>query len=479
MRAVHANRCFNTDKGLAMNENFDAIVIGTGQAGPSLAVRLAQSGKKTAIIERKLYGGTCVNVGCTPTKTLVASARAAHMARHAADYGVLVEGIPRVDMARVKARMDAVVLQSSDGVREWLHATPGLTVIDGHARFIDHHAIAVNGTTLEAPQIFINVGGRAAVPDIPGLAETSYLTSSTILELNELPKHLLIIGGSYIGLEFAQIYRRFGSMVTVLEVGPRLISREDEDVSLAVQQILEGEGIRFHFSAGKMRVNQTGTSFALRAECDGKPVEISGSHILIGAGRVPNTDDLGLEHTGIATDKRGYITVDDRLATNVAGVYALGDVNGRGAFTHTAYNDYEILAANLLDNDPRKLSDRIPVYALYTDPPLARIGMSESEARASSKRILKGRMMMSRVARARERSETQGFMQVLVDAGTKEILGATLLGIEADEVIHLLLDVMYTGAPYTVIQRAMHIHPTVSELIPTLLGDLRPLDDGR
>ncbi|WP_151637625.1 FAD-containing oxidoreductase [Noviherbaspirillum aerium] len=462
-----------------MNENFDAIVIGTGQAGPSLAVRLAQSGKKTAIIERKLYGGTCVNVGCTPTKTLVASARAAYMARHAADYGVLVEGIPRVDMARVKARMDAVVRQSSDGVRKWLHTTPGLTVIEGHARFIDNHAIAVNGTTLEAPQIFINVGGRAAVPDIPGLAQTSYLTSSTILELDELPKHLLIIGGSYIGLEFAQIYRRFGSMVTVLEVGPRLISREDEEVSLAVQQILEGEGIRFHFNAGKMRVNQNGTSIALQAESDGKPVETSGSHILIGAGRVPNTGDLGLENTGVATDKRGYITVDDRLATNVAGIYALGDVNGRGAFTHTAYNDYEILAANLLDNDPRKLSDRIPVYALYTDPPLARIGMGESEARASSKRILKGRMMMSRVARARERSETQGFMQVLVDADTKKILGATLLGIEADEVIHLLLDVMYTGAPYTVIQRAMHIHPTVSELIPTLLGDLRPLDEGR
>ncbi|KRB87427.1 FAD-containing oxidoreductase [Noviherbaspirillum sp. Root189] len=459
-----------------MNEQFDAIVIGTGQAGPSLAVRLAQSGKKTAIIERNLYGGTCVNVGCTPTKTLVASARAAHMARHAEAYGVMIDGTPRVDMARVKARMDAVVRQSSDGVRKWLHTTPGLTVIEGHARFVSNHAVTVNSATLEAPQIFINAGGRAAIPDIPGLTQAGYLTSSTILELDHLPEHLLIIGGSYIGLEFAQMYRRFGSAVTVFEAGPHLIGREEAEVSLAVQQILEGEGIRFHFNASKMRISGAGNVRTLHAECDSSPVDSSGSHVLIGAGRMPNTDDLGLEQTDIVTDKRGYIVVDDRLATNVPGIFALGDVNGRGAFTHTAYNDYEILAANLLDDDPRRLSDRIPVYALYTDPPLARIGMDEKEARASGKRILKGKMMMSRVARARERGETDGFMQVLVDADTKKILGATLLGIEADEVIHLLLDVMYAGAPYTVIQRAMHIHPTVAELIPTLLGDLKPLE---
>jgi len=460
-----------------MNQQFDAIIIGTGQAGPSLAVRLAQAGKKTAIIERKLYGGTCVNVGCTPTKTLVASARAAYMARHAEAYGVMIDGMPRVDMARVKARMDAVVRQSSDGVRKWLHTTPGLTVIEGHARFVANHAVTVNGVRLEAPQIFINVGGRAAIPDIPGLAQAGYLTSSTILELDHLPEHLMIIGGSYIGLEFAQMYRRFGSAVTVFEVGPRLIGREDAEVSLAVQQILESEGVAFHFNAGTMRVTQAGGTIKLHAECDGATVQTSGSHLLIGAGRTPNTDDLGLAQTDVATDKHGYITVDDRLATNVPGIYALGDVNGRGAFTHTAYNDYEIVAANLLDDDPRKVSDRIPVYALYTDPPLARIGMDEKAARASGKKVLKGKMMMSRVARARERGETQGFMQVLVDADSKKILGATLLGIEADEVIHLLLDVMYAGAPYTVIQRAMHIHPTVAELIPTLLGDLKPLDD--
>jgi pyruvate/2-oxoglutarate dehydrogenase complex dihydrolipoamide dehydrogenase (E3) component len=458
-----------------MSDKFDAIVIGTGQAGPSLAVRLANAGWKTAIIERKLFGGTCVNVGCTPTKTLVASARAAHIARHAADYGVIVSSDPQVDMVRVKARMDAVVKHSSDGLTDWLQSTPNLTVVRGHARFVDNHAVTVNGTTLEAPRIFINVGGRAAVPAIPGLAEIDYLTSSTILELDRLPRHLLVVGGSYIGLEFAQIYRRFGSEVSVFEAGPRLIGREDEEVSHAVQHILEGEGIRFHFNAQDMRVESTGASITLRAECDRSPVASSGSHLLIGAGRQPNTDDLGLDRTDIQTDKRGYITVDDRLATNVPGVYALGDVNGRGAFTHTAYNDYEILAANLLDSDPRALSDRIPAYALYTDPPLARIGMSAQEARASGKKILAGKMMMTRVARARERGETEGFMQVLVDADTKRILGATLLGIEADEIIHALLDIMYADVPYTVIQRAMHIHPTVSELIPTLLGDLRPL----
>ncbi|NMM11274.1 MAG: FAD-containing oxidoreductase [Polaromonas sp.] len=458
-----------------MTEHYDAIVIGTGQAGPSLAVRLANSGKKTAIIERKLFGGTCVNVGCVPSKTLIASARAAHVARHGADYGVMIEGPVRIDMARVKARKDAVVKQSNEGVTKWLKSTANLTVIEGHARFVGDHAVAVNGLTLEAPQIFINVGARPLIPAMPGLSEIDYLTSSSVMDVDVLPAHLLIVGGSYIGLEFAQMYRRFGSEVTVIEAGPKLIGREDDDVSLTVQRILEDEGVKFRLNASSLRVSQAGKVILLSAVCDGAAVELSGSHLLLGVGRVPNTGDLGLDQTGIKTDERGFIVVDDQLATSVSGVYALGDANCRGAFTHTAYNDYEIVAANLLDGDARRVSDRITAYALYIDPPLARIGMSEHEARATGRKILAGKMLMTRVGRARERSETQGFMQVLVDAETKKILGASLLGIEADEVVHALLDVMYAKAPYTVIQRAMHIHPTVSELIPTLLGDLKPL----
>ena len=460
-----------------MTEHYDAIVIGTGQAGPSLAVRLAQAGKKTAIIERQLFGGTCVNVGCIPSKTLIASARAAHVARHGADYGVMIDSPVRVDMARVKARKDAVVKQSNEGVTSWLKGTAGLTVIEGHARFVGDHILSVNDLTLKAPQIFINVGGRATVPAIPGLADTPYLTSSSIMDLDTLPAHLLVVGGSYIGLEFAQMYRRFGSRVSVIEAGSRLIGREDEAVSTAVQHILEGEGIAIHLNAKNMRVARAADAIALNADTDGAAVALSGSHLLLAVGRVPNTDDLGLDQTGIAMDARGYITVDDQLATRVTGVYALGDANGRGAFTHTSYNDYEIVAANLLDHDVRRLSDRITAYALYTDPPLARVGMTEHEARASGKKVLVGKMMMARVGRARERGETQGFMQVLVDADTRKILGASLLGIEADEAIHALLDVMYANAPYTVITRAMHIHPTVSELLPTLLSDLKPLGD--
>ena len=460
-----------------MTEQYDAIVIGTGQAGPALAVRLAKAGKKTAIIERKLFGGTCVNVGCVPSKTLIASARAAHVARHGADYGVMIDGQVRVDMARVKARKDAVVKQSNEGVTALLKGTAGLTVIEGHARFVGDHTLVVNGLTLEASQIFINVGARATVPEIPGLVDSPYLTSSSIMDLDTLPAHLLIIGGSYIGLEFAQMYRRFGSQVSVVEAGPRLIGREDESVSTAVQHILENEGIAVHLNAKNICVANTADAITLDADSHGAAIALSGSHLLVAVGRMPNTDDLGLQQTGIAVDARGYITVDDQLATSVAGVYALGDANGRGAFTHTSYNDYEIVAANLLDHDARRLSDRITAYALYIDPPLARVGMTEHEAKASGKKLLVGKMLMTKVGRARERGETQGFLQVLVDADTQRILGASLLGIEADEVVHTLLDVMYADAPYTVITRAMHIHPTVSELLPTLLGDLKPLGD--
>lgn len=457
-------------------QRYDAIVIGTGQSGPSLAVRLAKAGKNTAIIERKRFGGTCVNTGCIPTKTLIASARVAHLARRAGDFGVLIDTPVKVDMARVKARKDAVVKESSEGLAKWLTETPNLTVIQGHARFEGPHTVIVNGEVLQADQIFINVGARALIPDIHGLADVPYLTNSSMMDVDFLPNHLVILGGSYVALEFAQMYRRFGSDVTVVEASPRLIAREDEEVSDAVKRILEGEGIAVRVGAKAQRVAKQDGGIVISVTADGTTQEIRGSHLLIAVGRKPNTDDLGLDKAGIKTDKHGYIEVDDQLRTNVPGVWALGDVNGRGAFTHTSYNDYEIVAANLLDHETRKVTDRIQAYALYTDPPLGRAGMSEREVRESGRKALVGKLPMTRPHRARALGETQGFMRVLIDAESKKILGAAILGTEGDEVIHSLLDVMYAGAPYTVVQRAMHIHPTISEFIPVMLGDLKPLE---
>jgi pyruvate/2-oxoglutarate dehydrogenase complex dihydrolipoamide dehydrogenase (E3) component len=458
-----------------MIESFDAIVIGTGQAGPPLAVRLAQSGRKTAILERNRFGGTCVNTGCIPTKTLIASARAAYVARRAADFGVAIDGGIRVDMPRVKARKDQVVAQSTGGVQKWLRNTQDVTVIEGHGRFESARVVRVGDRQLTAPQIFINTGGRPTIPPVEGLTQIDYLTSSSMMDVDFLPEHLIVIGGSYIGLEFAQMYRRFGSRVTVIEMAPRLISREDEEVSQAVQSIIENDGITVRLNAKCLAAERRGNDIAVHVSCEQEPRDIVGSHLLLAVGRVPNTDDLGLDLAGVATDERGFIKVDDQLATNVPGIWALGDINGRGAFTHTSYNDYEIVAANLLDHETRRVSDRFPVYALFTDPPLARAGLTEREARASGRKVLIGRRPMARVGRARERSETQGFMHVLVDDETHKVLGAALLGIEADEAIHCIIDVMTAGAPFTAIRRAVHIHPTVSELIPTLLGELKPL----
>ncbi len=459
-----------------MATKYDAIVIGTGQAGPSLAARLADTGMKVAIIERKRFGGTCVNNGCIPTKTLVASARAAHVVRRASDYGVTIPGSIAVDMKKVKMRKDAVVRRSSEGVEKWLKNTQNLTVYEGHARFADAHRVRVGDELLEADKFFINVGGRASVPPLGGIDEVSYLNNSTMMDVDYLPEHLIVIGGSYVGLEFAQMYRRFGSEVTVVEKGPRLIHREDEDVSENIKTILEGEGIKVRLRAECIAFEKRGDKVAVQVDCSTGDKTVIGSHTLLAVGRVPNTDDLGLEQAGIEVDQRGYIQVDDQLRTNVPGIYALGDCNGRGAFTHTAYNDYEIVAANLLDGDERRVSDRITAYALYIDPPLGRAGMTEAEVRKSGRKALIGKRSMTEVGRAREKGETDGFMKVLVDAETKKILGASLLGIECDEVIHSILDVMYANAPYTVIQRAMHIHPTVSELIPTMLGELKPLE---
>ncbi|MGA3237783.1 MAG: FAD-containing oxidoreductase [Bryobacteraceae bacterium] len=457
-----------------MANSFDAIIIGTGQAGPSLAVRLAGAGMKVAIIERKLFGGTCVNTGCIPTKAMVASAHAAHIARRAADFGVET-GPVTVDMKLVKARKDAISEKSRIGVESMLRSTPNVTVYQGGARFESAREVSVGAARLTADRIFINVGGRAVIPDLPGLADVSYLTNSSMMGVDFLPRHLLIVGGSYIGLEFGQMFRRFGSEVTIVEMGPRLVQREDEDVSAAIREILEAEGIRIYLGAECISVSKQASGIAMGVSCTEVLPEIAGSHLLLAVGRRSNTDDLGLENAGVAVDPRGYITVDDALATNVPGIWALGDCNGHGGFTHTSYNDFEIAAANLLDHDPRRISDRIHAYALYIDPPLGRAGMTEAEVRKSGKRALIGTRAMTRVGRAVEKGETQGFMKILVDADSREILGASILGTGGDEAIHCILDTMYAKAPYTVMQRAVHIHPTVSELIPTMLGDLKPL----
>jgi pyruvate/2-oxoglutarate dehydrogenase complex dihydrolipoamide dehydrogenase (E3) component len=453
---------------------YDAIVIGTGQAGPFLTRRLAAAGMSVAVIERGLIGGTCGNTGCTPTKTLVASAEAAHTARRAAEFGVSIAGPVGIDMKRVKARKDAVVEATRKRVLAGL-STENCTLYRDQARFIAPHEIRVGGTVLKSGRIFINVGGRASVPSMPGLDQIEYLTNSSMMDIDFVPQHLVIVGGSYVGLEFAQMYRRFGSEVTVIEMAPRLIRREDEDVSAAILGILEREGVSVRLNAKCVIVAKSGAEITATVDCaSGAPV-VSGTHLLIATGRRPNTDDLGLDEAGIAHDGRGFITVDDQLHTNVPGVWALGDCNGRGAFTHTAYNDFEIVAANLLDDDPRRVSDRIPTYALFIDPPLGRAGLTEAEARNTGKRLLVGKRAMTQVARAVEKSETQGFMKIVIDEDTKQILGAAVLGPGGDEIIHCVLDLMYARAPYTVMQRAVHIHPTVSELIPTMLGELRPL----
>ena len=456
-------------------KTFDAIIIGAGQAGPALAARLTGAGQTVAVIERKLFGGTCVNTGCKPTKTMVASAYAAHLARRAADYGVTFDGPAGVDMKRVKARQQTVVHNARHGVETWLKDMKGCTVFEGHARFESATTVRVNDELLSASQIFINVGGRANIPDMPGVDRVKYLTNTDMMQIDTLPRHLVIVGGSYIGLEFAQMYRRFGSEVTVVEMGPRLIQREDSEISEAVQAILEAEGITVRLNAECISFEPCDEGVCVHVTCEAGAPQVEGSDVLLAVGRKPNTDDLGLDAAGVAVDKRGYITVDDQLRTSVPGIWAMGDCNGKGAFTHTAYNDFEIIAANLLDKDPRKVSDRLTAYALYIDPPLGRVGMTQAEVRATGRPALVGKRPMTRVGRATEKGETQGFMKVVVDAETKAILGAAILGLNGDEAIHGMLDIMYAKAPYTVIQHAVHIHPTVSELIPTMLGELKPL----
>jgi len=456
-------------------KRFDAIVIGTGQAGPALAARLSGAGMKVAVIERHRFGGTCVNDGCTPTKAMVASAYAARLAVRSSDYGVVLEETPRVDMKRVKARKDAIVANSSGGVEKWMRGLKGATVIQGHARFKGPRTVEVDGEPLEAEKIFLDVGGRPLVPKLAGLEQVPYLTNQSIMDLDAVPGHLVIVGGSYIGLEFAQMFRRFGSQVTVVEMAPRLIAREDEDVSQAVKEMLQAEGIDVRLGAQCLSLQKAASGISLGVECKQEEPPVAGTHVLLAVGRVPNTDDLGLEAAGIATDKRGYIEVDEGLRTTNPNVWALGDCNGKGAFTHTAYNDYEIVADNLLSGTARKWTDRIPVYALYTDPPLGRIGLSEKEIKEKRIKARVGKRPMSRVARAVEKGETQGFLKIHVEEGSERILGAALLGTGCDEAVHSLVDAVYARTPIGEFQRRVRIHPTVSELLPTTLESLKPL----
>ena len=460
-----------------MTNYYDAIVIGTGQAGPALAGRLDREGLKTAVIERKLVGGTCVNVGCIPTKALVASARVAHMARRSADFGVAIEGRVGVDMARVKARMKQICRQSYQGLTGWIEGMDNVTLIRGHAQFESPNTVRVGDELLRADTIFLNVGARAFVPEMPGLGESDYLTNTSMMEVDSLPPHLIIVGGSYIGLEFGQMYRRFGSEVTVLQRGTRIIPREDEDVSAAIAEVLAREGVELRLEANCIGFERRGDQVAATAACVGGDAEVVGSHVLLAVGRVPNTADLGLDKAGVEVDGRGFIGVDDRLATNVPGIWALGDSNGNGAFTHTSYNDYEIVAANLFDDDPRRVSDRIPLLRpVRRSPPGSSRHDRAASARVRAPRAGRQAHDEADVGRAKERSETDGFIKILVDADSEEILGAAILGIGGDEVVHTLMTAMYAKLPYTVVSRAVHIHPTVAELIPTVLQDLKPLE---
>jgi pyruvate/2-oxoglutarate dehydrogenase complex dihydrolipoamide dehydrogenase (E3) component len=456
-----------------LSERFDAIVVGAGQAGPALCARLDREGLRTALVERKLLGGTCVNVGCIPTKTLVGSARAIHTARRGAEYGFSA-GELRVDMAAVKARKDGVVKHSTDALASWIGGMRNVTLIRGQARFTGPRALEVGGRALRADRVFLNVGGRALVPDIPGVKDVPFLINSTMMDIDRVPEHLVIVGGSYIGLEFAQAYRRFGARVTVVERLDRLLPREDDDVAVEIRAILEREGVDIRLGAECMALSRKGARVVVDLECRGGEPVAEGSHLLLAVGRVPNTHDLGLQEAGVETDARGYVKVDEQCRTTAEGVWCMGDANGRGAFTHTSWNDYEIVAANLFDGEARRISDRIPCHALFIDPPLGRVGMNEAEAKASGRPLLRAKMPMARVGRAREAGETQGFMKVLADADSKELLGAAILGLNGDEIVHSLLDVMYAKKPYTTISRAVHIHPTVTELVPTLLQQLKP-----
>lgn len=457
-------------------ERTDAIIIGTGQAGKPLAVTLANAGWRVAVIERGAVGGSCINTGCTPTKTLVASARIAHLASRAGEYGVSI-GPVRIDMAAVIQRKERIVASFRTGVERSLEGTPGIELIRGHGRFSAPNEVLVEmgggrQRRLRAEHIFINTGTRATVPSLPGLDGLPFLDNTSILSLNEVPGHLVVLGGGYVGLEFGQMFRRFGSQVTIIQRRPQLLPREDEDVAERVRQILEEDGVRVLLSSEAKRVD--GKAGALRVELStGEGARtIEGTHLLVAVGRTPNTDDLGTSTAGIETYRGGHIRVDSRLATNVQGVYALGDVNGGPAFTHISYDDFRIVRENLLGSGDAITDGRLVPYTVFIDPQLGRVGMTEAEARSSGRPVRVVTLPMAHVARAIEMGETRGFMKAVVDEKTREILGCAILGVEGGEVMSVLQTAMMGGLTYPVIRDAIYAHPTLSESLNNLFMKL-------
>jgi pyruvate/2-oxoglutarate dehydrogenase complex dihydrolipoamide dehydrogenase (E3) component len=453
---------------------FDHVIVGTGQATGTLLGGLLPRGESIAIVEGDRVGGTCVNTGCTPTKTLVASARVAEQVRRAPQYG-LHPGPMRIDFGEVMARMNQVREDSRTGLESWFASQKQITLFREWARFEGPGRLSVGSETIEGERIYLNVGARPVVPDVPDLDTVPWLDNGRLLNLTALPEHLLILGGSYVGLEFSQVFRRFGSRVTVVEPGSQLMFREDEDVARGVQQILEGEGIEICLGAKARQVAPSdGSGGVVTVEQDGGVRDVHASHLLVAVGRIPNTDGLGLTEAGIRTDTRGYIVVDDHCRSNVEGVFAVGDVNGHGAFTHTAVNDAEIVL-DLLRGGQRKLSDRFAAYALFIDPALGRVGLTEKAAVANGHKVLKATRPMARINRAKEMGETQGFAKLLVDAETDLILGAAVLGPGGDEVINMFAAYMYSGLPCRSFRRSVLVHPTISELMPWILDALKPV----
>lgn len=451
-------------------KKFDYIIIGTGQAGTPLAFSLAKKGK-VAIIEKSLVGGTCVNNGCVPTKAYVASARRMWDSNHGEDLGIEIPAGSKANLEKIKARKETFVHASRNGIEKSFADNENITLYRAEASFVSDYEIMVNEEKITAKQIFINVGARAAVPE--EYKSIDYLTNISILELTSIPKHLVIVGGSYIGLEFGQMFKRFGSEVTILERGDRLIKKEDEDVSEAVVKIMQNEDITVNLNAKDIKMSQNGAE--LTVKINNTQDSIIASHVLLAIGRQPNTDTLKLENTTIEVDDKGMVAVDDYCRTNVAGIFAIGDCNGHGGFTHTSYNDFQIVEAYLLDKEERKISDRITTYGLFIDPPLGRVGMTKQQASEKGYEILVASRPMSKIARAKEKGETQGFMEAIIDAKTNLILGASVLGVGGDEIINGFTNLMYAKQPYTVFRDGVHIHPTVTELIPTMLENVSPL----
>jgi pyruvate/2-oxoglutarate dehydrogenase complex dihydrolipoamide dehydrogenase (E3) component len=455
--------------------NYDAIVIGSGQAGNPLSHDLADRGWSVALIEREHLGGTCINTGCTPTKTMVASAQVAHYARNAARWGVRT-GEVSVDLAKVVERKEKMVQQFRGGQQRHVERRPNLRLRCGSARFIGPRRLQVGGDELESERIFINVGTRPDIPRIEGLDGVPYLTNASLMEQTELPEHLVVLGGGYIGLEFGQMFRRFGSEVTVIHRGDQLLNREDADVVAELRKVLEGDGVRFLMGATTDRVEKSGDGVRLSVMTPDAPTTVTGSHLLVATGRRPNTDDLGLEAAGVEVDSRGFVKVNGRLETSAPGVWALGDVKGGPAFTHISYNDYQIVYANLIEGQSLTTEGRLVPYAVFTDPPLGRVGMTEAEARATGRRLKIGKIPMTYVARALERDETAGMMKLIVDAETDRMLGAALLCSEGGELIQILGALMRADVPYTFMKGAIYIHPTLAEGFYALMEDVKGVE---